>query len=210
MNGDDLAVRIRTRTVKYGDDKKFVEYRILFFKGPRVVGAEDGPPRATADRGSALKAARARVAGLKKQRLFVVRVTGKHIRDGEERSCDTCAIAQALYHNQERMGLDRNHDFRVEPYGWSERGIVLQHDGAPDKVLSKMPAMVSRWQPTQRDPYPESMLEWTMRWDSWAEGRRETVTQYRERTGDEGKDSRPRPTSFVLNLDAFVEERDHG
>lgn len=207
---DDLAIRIRTRTVKYGDDKKFAEYRILFFKGARIVGAEDGPSRSTAARKDALKAGRARVAELKKQRLFVVRVTGKHIREGEERNCDTCAIAQALFQSQKRMGLDRNHDFRVEPYGWSERGIVLQHDGEPDKVLPNMPALISRWQSTQRDPHPESMLEWTMRWDGWAEGRRETVTEYRARTGNEEKDCRPSPASFVLNLDAFVEERDHG
>lgn len=206
---DDLTIGIRTRTVKYGDGKRFVEYRLLFFNGRRIVGAEDGPRRTTTRRQDALKAAKAHVAALKKQRLFVVRVTGKHIRAGEERSCDACAIAQALFHSQERMGLDRNYSFRVEPYGWSERGIVLQHNGEPDKVLSKMPDLVSISQSTRRDPDPEDMLEWTMRWDGWAEGRRETVAEYCERTGNEGKYFRPGPTSFVLNLDAFVEEREH-
>lgn len=211
QTGDRIKHRIRVRTVRYGDRRKFAEYCILFCQGRQIVGAEDGPRRKTKTRKDAMRAARARIAQLKTHRLFAIRVTRKHIRDGEERNCDTCAISQALFHNQQRMGLDNlKCSFRVEPYGWSSRGIVLQTDRyatAPDMVLEEMPDMISYWQSSQRNPYPESMLEWTMLWDDWAQARHETPAEYRERTGNhDGKPSRPGPTSFVLDLDAFKPE----
>src|SRR5690242_15319592 len=102
---DALTFAVRTHSVKYGDNRTFLEYTILMLHAGKLVGIEEGPRRSTPERLAALKAARQRIAVLRSQRLFAIRVTRKHISDGEVRNCNTCAISQALWHNQERMGL---------------------------------------------------------------------------------------------------------
>jgi hypothetical protein len=207
-----MQFKVRTRTVEYGDERKFIEYRIHLFKGTRIVGVESGPQRQTSTRSGALKAARTRIAELKKHRLFAIKITRRHIRDGTERNCDYCAIAQALYHNQERMGLPRHkYNLSVEPYGFFSRvrGIVISptmfSNDDHDLVLpaDDMPQIVLACD-SKGNPYPDSMVEWAMRFDDWGQARHETLSEYRERTGDdEGKPYRPGPASFVLDLDAF-------
>ncbi len=109
-----LTFKVRVRTVEYGNRRKFAEYKILICRGGTVAGVEEGPFRETKDRSAALKAARARIAVLKSHRLYAIAVTNKHINDGEARSCHACAIAQALFHNQERMGYaKREFNFEV-------------------------------------------------------------------------------------------------
>jgi hypothetical protein len=208
---DTIKFRIRTHTVEYGDKRKFVEYRIDFLKGKRIVGCEVGPRREIIDRASARKAARARIAVLKLHRLYAIRITAKHISDGIERNCRACAIAQALWHNQERMGLrQREYNFEVSPYAcfMEPRGIVLSKPFYDDDNLAlpaeKLPLLVSAVH--QERVYPESMVEWAMRFDDWGESRHMTLKEWRKERGydDDDRPYRPGPAWFVLDLDEFM------
>lgn len=223
--GDAITFKVRTRTIEYGDRRKFVEYRILFCHRGRVVGAEDGPRRTTPDRAGARKAARARIAVLRTRRLYAIAVTRKHITDGEARNCNTCAISQALWHNQERMGFPkREFSFRIEPYGFMSnvRGITLSRiygdieralpvDELPDLVwtvrdrTSPIYALRSPNSCGGEKVYPESMVEWAMRFDDWAESRFMSLKEWRDKHSAEPDERpcRPGPVSFVLDLDAF-------
>lgn len=212
---DRIEFRIKARKIEYGD-RPYYEYRILFVRRGKIVGVEDGPRRVATDRASALEAARARVDVLEDHRLFVIRVTDKHIRDGEEGNCNTCAIAQALWHNQVRMGLSRDDwNFRVEPYGFftDSRGIVLtkgtyyREDAVYTLPTDDLPDIVGFRSSADRC-WPEGMVEWAFAWDNWAEARGMTRKQWKEHDGwsDDGKPPRPGPSTFVLDLDAFVVE----
>lgn len=214
MKADNISFKIETESVEYGDNRNFFEYTILFYKGVRPVGIERGPRRETPERKDSMKLARARVVILKSHRLFAVPVTRKCISDGEARNCNTCAIAQALWHNQERMGLpQREYQFDVSPYGaWVDpRGLVLSKRWEDEGSALRIPAtelpdiaIVSR----SGKVYKESMLEWAMYWDDWAESRYMGLKEWREKHGY-GSDewpSRPGPCSFVLDLDAMKAE----
>lgn len=208
---DNLRFEIRTRTVTY--ERKFVEYDIRMLDLRGIVGFESGPSRETESRADAIKAARARIRVLKTHRLFAVRVTDKHIKDGEARNCFSCAISQALWHNQERMELSKyEYGFRVVPYACMVEadGLVLQQKYGDQGDLhipeDELPDMVfegkgyKRW----RTPH-ESMVEWAMMFDDWGDSRYMSLSEWREERGyDDGeRPYRPSPVSFVLDLDAM-------
>ncbi len=210
---DNLRFEIRTRTVTYGDKRKFVDYEILMFDLRGIVGFENGPSRDTVHRADAVKAARARIRILKTHRLFAVRVSKKHIDDGDARNCFSCAISQALWHNQERMGLSKyEYNFRVVPYACMVEadGLVLQHKyGDKDDLHvpeDQLPDMVfegrgyARW----RTPH-ESMIEWAMTFDDWGDSRHMSLSDWREERGYEDGETPhpPSPAAFVLDLDAM-------
>lgn len=198
---------VRVRSVEYGDKRTFFEYQILLSYRGRVAGIEEGPRRRTLDRASAICVARRRITVLRSYRLFVIGITRKHIDDGEARDCNTCAIAQALWHNQERMGLPKSQfRFEVSPYGGfiDPRGIVLADrygDHESTIPAPQMPLLVNRI--IKGRTYPESMPEWAMRFDEWAESRYMSLAEWREEHGydDDERPYRPAPCSFVLNLD---------
>lgn len=214
MNGDAIEFKITTRSVEYGDHRKFIEYKIQMFCQGKIAGVESGPRRSTPDRPSALKSARRRVAVLRGHRLYAIRVTRKHISDGQARSCQSCAISQALWHNQERMGFTRGRydsaRFEVAPYGCfvDPRGITLRENGDDykERQLLDMPDLcgVTR----SGKIYSDSMVEWAMNWDEWAESREISLTEWREKHGYEKGDfpCRPCPASFVLDLSALLEQ----
>lgn len=200
------------RMVPYGDQRRFAEYRILMFQRGRLVGIEDGPHRRFIRYAEALQAARARIRTLGWRRLFVVRITEADIRNGEARDCSNCAIAQALWHNQERMGLPRRDwAFWVSPYGFfaaSERlGIRLQKRFFGDECLhlpsDALPDMVHPG--AAPGAMFDSMIEFAMSFDDWEESRHMSLKEWREKNGSapDERPYRPGPRSFVLNLDAF-------
>lgn len=207
---NEIGFRVEARPQKYGDGRTFFEYRILFTKGKKVIGAERGPRRVSESKLDCKRAARERVAELKKHRLVHIPVTTKHISNGEARNCTTCAIAQALWHKQEYLGFPKHKFvFEVSTYGaWVDpRGIVLidRSGASPDRsiVFEKLPLLVYEG---TRKIYDDWMPEWTMQWDDWAEARWESAREYRQRTGEhDGKPSRPGPTSFVLDMDELKE-----
>jgi hypothetical protein len=147
------------------------------------------------------------VKALRTHRLFIVPVTKREIDDGRARSCQNCAIAMALWRNQERIGLDK-HDFifDVEPYGGVRQvdGIVLRdlrHRSLPWRVTGQeaMPDLVTEG--NRGKLHVESMYEWSMHWDDWADIRLMTAAEWREEHPyDGGKPCRPKRCSFVLNL----------
>lgn len=211
-----MKLTIRTRQQEYGDKRTFVEYQIIFWENGSVVGIESGPRRATKTRMLAVTAARERIAVLKTHKLFAIPVTRQHIQDGDARNCNTCAIAQALWHKQDEMGFQRS-DWRFElsPYGaFSDpRGLELMKRFCygRNKILSipaeELPEIVyTYFNDGKSKIYPEPMWEWAMHWDDWAEARSETTREYCQRTGErDGKPPRPSPTTFVLDLDEFKE-----
>jgi hypothetical protein len=210
---DTLEFKGRTRTVEYGDHRKFVEYQILMLDLRGVVGIESGPGRETTTRSNAIKAARARIRTLKSHRLFAVRVTKKHIDDGDARNCFSCAISQALWHNQERMGLSKyEYNFRVVPYACMTEadGLVLEPkyggDGALHIPDDELPDMVSEGKGYKGRIPNEGMIEWAMEFDDWGDSRCMSLSEWREERGyDDGeRPYRPSPASFVLDLDAMV------
>jgi hypothetical protein len=209
---DQIDIKIRTKAVLYGDDRTFIEYKIQFWHREELVGLESGPHRQNEGRPAALKSARARVAVLRRHRLYAVRVTRKHISDGQARDCNSCAIAQALWHNQERMGLPkREWDFEVSPYGWGNaRGIVLgrRHESYPENIPADgLPKIVFRGTDYRGRPdlHGTSMVEWAMGWDDWAESRQMSLSEWRKEHASEPDERpwRPSPSAFVLDLDAF-------
>lgn len=212
MNADNnlLAFKVSAPQVTYGDNRKFPEYRIYMFAAGKPVGIEEGPRRTYLTRYDAVKAANQRIKELLAHRLYIVRVTNKHIADGEGRNCHTCAISQALWHNQERMGLPRrNYNFEVAPYGAfiEPRGIVLStsfsdepdiaiaNDSLPDLVVCSRSGKI----------YSQDLPGWAMAFDDWYDSKYISLKEWRERHGyeDDERPSRPGPTSFVLDLDAF-------
>lgn len=216
---DKISFKVRTHTVEYGDKRRFVEHTIVFLHRGRTVGLEHGPRRATVSRPETMKAARARIAVLKTRRLFAIRITRKHISDGKARSCFSCAIAQALWHNQDRMGFPKSHyNFEVSPYAAfaNARGIVREptwRSGDDEKVVhipaDELPTLVfsGRDYRGRDDRHGESMLEWAMRFDDWAESRFMSLSAWREEHSAEPDERpwRPGRAAFVLDLDMFKE-----
>lgn len=212
MNNSDaksITFKASVRAQKYGDRRTFMEFRILMFHKNRLVGIEDGPRRETTTRPEAIREARRRITALKSRRLFVIRITRKHISDGEARSCNTCAIAQAIWHNQERMGFPKRiFSFEISPYGgmFSEaRGIVIGHEyrDEPDRhiqadELPKLAIGVFNGRAASED-----MATWAMNFDDWAEYRSMSAREWRESKSDD-LPSYPGTCSFVLDVDAFV------
>lgn len=207
---DPITFSIQTETVKYGDRRAFVEYRILMHDYRGLVGFEEGPRRSSTTRSQALKVARARLRVLKTHRLFAIRVTKKHIEDGEARNCHTCAISQALWHNQDRMGLPKSEwTFEVKPYAafvdadglvlrrkWEGEGeLLLPPHEMPDLVLGQHGKRVLN----------ESMVEWAMDFDDWGDSRFMSLADWREVRGykDGERPYPPSPGCFVLDLDAM-------
>jgi hypothetical protein len=204
-----LTFELEAMPVRYGDNRTFYEYRVVMFHGMQAVGIKHGPRRQTPRKADCLRMARVELATLRSHRLFIIHVTKKHIQDGVERNCDQCAVAQALWHNQERMGFPKyEYGFDVRPYGAfvDPQGIVRRrlyrsNDEChiPQEEVSDL---VTNW----RDGfYIESMMEWTMRWDEWAESRYMSLKDWREEHGYEPSryPSKPAPCSFVLDLDEF-------
>lgn len=210
---DNLRFEIRTRTVTYGDKRKFVEYDIRMLDLRGIVGFESGPSRETVSRADAIKAAHARIRVLKTHRLFAIRVTKKHIDDGDARNCFSCAISQALWHNQERMGLSKyEYNFRVVPYACMVEadGLVLEPKYGSGEALhipeDELPDMVFEGKGYNRWRTPnESMVEWAMTFDDWGDSRYMSLSEWREERGyDDGeRPYPPSPASFVLDLDAM-------
>ena len=203
----NLTFRPRLRAVEYGDGT-FHDWSILIQIHGKLVGIKPGIPRSHTRHIDARNAALREIRRLKKRRLHVLHITSKCIAAGEARDCNTCAIAQALWNHQERMGYPRNrYNFRVSTYGaWTKPpGIVLEDRFYPDQPdlhirVDQLPLIIT-------GDYAEHMDEWTMTWDEWAESRNETLAEWRERTGagkDETKPHRPRPGTFALDLDAFT------
>lgn len=202
-----------TEPQKYGDGKTFHEYRIAIRLGKRLVGCEVGPRRSTVTAKAGLSAARERIKVLQSHRLYAIRVTRKHIRDGEAHNCNTCALAQALWHNQERMGFSKyDFLFRVETYGWfsDTNGILLRPKYGPSEGLhipvGELPLMTFQMKSDfRRGIATDGMAEWTMQWDEWAESRYMSLSEWREKHDHEPDERpmRPCPTSFVLDLDAL-------
>lgn len=214
-----LTFRCATRMHKYGDGKSFADFTISMYQGARLVGIEHGDlHRSTTNRSDAIRLARQRVKALRSHRLFVIPVTKKNIDDGQARDCSQCAIAQALYSSQERMGLDRfNYRFEVSPYGaWTEsRGIVLNGSYGGDEQwripVEHLPQMVINYRRKGfASSYNEGMMEWAMRFDEWEESRGVSLKEWREEHGYDKDEypNRPSPCAFVLDLDAAVTEQE--
>lgn len=202
---------VRSKPVHYGDGVTFYEFRIVMRAGEKVVGVDEGPSRthAHATRRECLAAAYERARELRMRRLLIVDVSAKDIENGEARSCQSCAIAQALWRNQERISMDRRRfDFRVEPYGAFTRcnGIVLDDRDDSDSPeiatgLNNMPDLVGVG---PHGLYVEGMYDWAVAWDEWADSRHMTFAEWREEHPDDGrKPYKPPPCSFVLDLSAM-------
>lgn len=209
---DNLRFEMRTQTVTYGDKRKFYEYQILMLDLRGVVGFEAGPSRETTTRLGAIKAARSRIRVLKSHRLFGIRVTQKHIDDGDARNCFSCAISQALWHNQERMGLSKHeYSFRVSPYAAfvGADGLVLapKYGSGDDLHIpdDQLPDMVVEGRGYKGRIPNESMVEWAMTFDDWADSVGLSLSEWREERGyrDGERPCPPSPASFVLDLDAM-------
>ncbi len=205
-----ISFKVSTGTTEYGDGRKFLNYKIVMLSGSKPVGIEAGPSRTFADRSSASAAARRRISILKTHKLFIVRITEKHITDGEGRQCNTCAIAQALWHNQERMGFPMyQYGFHVSPYGDMLRGIVIEPKAGlagPGLILepSKLPDVI--YGLTSRGQVCNDSLEhFASGFDDWADLRTMSIAEWREMHGydEDERPYRPSPCSFVLDLDEF-------
>lgn len=206
--GDKITFSVRIKSVTYGDDKTFPEYRIAMWKDGVMVGWEEGPRRLSQVRREVVAAARARIETLRSHRLFAVQITAQNIRDGEARSCYSCAIAQALWCNQDRMGLPRNfYDFRVSPYAAfaDADGLEMKrHDGEslfipPDQL----PDIVC-------GEYQQSMVEWAEYFDEWKECRGIGLREWRQQHGysDGETPCGVSPGCFVLDIDAFQPQQE--
>lgn len=207
-----IRFSVRTRPMKYGDGETFFGFRIVMRSNGKAVGIEDGPRRLHKTRGECRIAGWDRIRVLKTHVLFIVPVSKKDIDDGQARSCHSCAIAQALWRNQERIGLEKwKFDFRVEPYGFSVDcdGITLENtqrfsDPPIATGQDAMPDLVSEG---SRGLYVESMYEWALNWDDWAESRDMSEEEWLEEHPDDGgKPYRPVPCSFVLDLSEMTHD----
>lgn len=214
---DKLRFSVRVRPQPYGDGVTFHEYRILMWRDRRPVGSLDAPRREYRSRLEAFCAGRRKVAELRNHRLFAIDVTRTDIRHGEGRNCDTCPVAQALWRNQERMGLPRaRFGFRVESYGAfvRTRGIVLTQHGydsnGPDRFTGEndMPDVVFTH---GRRVCVDSMMEYTQLFDERQDYESMGLKEWRENNGYDssyGPPARAWPVSFVLDLDAMKTEKD--
>jgi hypothetical protein len=212
MKPDRITFETEIGRIRYGDGRSFAQYQIIMRHGGRVAGIELGPDRDTVLARAARAAAAKRIKALESHCLFAIRVTRKHISDGEARSCSQCAIAQALWHNQERMGFPKSeYSFDVKPYGcWTspeELGIVLRDDSYDDIAripVGSLPQIVISG--LDAGMYNEPMDEWAMAWDEWAESRGIPIREWREEHGheDDYRPYRPGPCSFVLDFNAMV------
>jgi hypothetical protein len=205
-----LSFEVSTRPVMYGDKRNFPEYQITMFSAGRAVGIESSPHRTFTSRWEARRAANIRIRELLKHRLFIIPVTKKCIDDGEGRNCHTCAISQALWHNQDRMGFPRrDYSFEVAPYGAfiEPRGIVLSKKYSDDSELilepGKMPDFVTGTR--NGNVFTESLTDWAMNFDDWYDSQFISLKEWREQHGyrDGERPYRPSTASFVLDLDAF-------
>lgn len=204
-----MQFEVTTTRTTDGGGKAFREYRILMIDAGGVVGIEDGPRRDTVTALAARRAAKDRISILRSHRLFGIRVSKKHIEDGEARNCHTCAISQALWHAQDSMGLSRSlYSFEVSPYACfvEARGLVLSKKyGSEISQIpeDEMPDLVTGVQGNR--VFTESMCEWAMSFDDWAESRYIPVREWREMHGYRDGETpwRPSPASFVLDLDAM-------
>lgn len=211
---DSLIFRPRVQSVEYGNNRTFHEFKIAIYKGAQLVGMENGPRRSAGTINEALREARARISILRKHRLFAINITKKHIDDGEARNSNTCAVSQALWHNQERIGLSKYEwSFRISSYACfaDVDGIVLSRkysgNDATHVPVEQLPNItLGKWSLQRRRLYGEAMVNWTMSWDEWAESRFMGLREWRDMHGLEPDDfpSRPGPCSFVLDMDAFV------
>lgn len=206
-----LSFKVYTRSIVYGDKRTFINFNIGMFAGGKPVGIERGPQREFSTRGEALKAARRRIRELRTHNLFVIRVTRRHIAAGDGRNCNTCAIAQALWSNQERMGYPKHKfNFEVSPYGSfaSPRGIVLSEKYSSDSGIAIeadcLPDVVL-WQAENGRIWSDRLIHWAMNFDDWADARFMSLREWREKHGKESDERpyTPGPCSFVLDLDAF-------
>lgn len=200
---DPLAFSVRTRSAKYGDNQTFHEFQILMRLNSRVVGSEAGPRRAHATASDARVAGAERVKVLRGHRLFAIDVTREDIENGEAHSCESCAIAQALFRNQKRMGFPKwSHTFRVAPYAGmfaTAYGIALgtrMRDSDLETGAEGMPDLVSA------SAGVSCMMEWAMIFDEWADLQTMDISEWREAYGYSGDETpcKPWPVSFVLNL----------
>lgn len=197
------------------DDGTWWEWRVLMILGKKIVGATPTIHRTHRSRSAAFNAAARKMGRLRSRRLFVIPVTAKHIAAGEARNCNTCAIAQALWHRQETMGLPRHAwNFEVSTYAaWENAdGIRLDERSGPRLLHlppEKLPKIVTRfrdWKTRTPDFSVEDMEQWTMDFDEWSESRGVPIKEWREEHGHADavpKPIRPRPCSFVLDLDDF-------
>ena len=205
---DTLTLQIKTRPVTYGDGAKYHEWVILMLHRNKVVGAESGPRRATPDRASCTAAARSRIRELQKHRLYVIRITRDDMRHGKARSCETCPVAQALYRNQERMGLDKyDYDWWVETYRAYVHadGLVLNGpDGSLHIDSDDLPLIINKHNPGLSF-FQKDLSEWTQDFDEWKDMVQMGVREWREERGYEDGERayRPLPFSFVLDMDAM-------
>lgn len=207
---DRFRFTIVMRPVEYFDRRTFWEYVIRMWQNGIVVGEEESPRRIAQVRFHAMEYAKRRIDELKTHKLFAILITKKHIEDGQARCGSNCAIAQALWHNQERMGLLRGDwDFCVVPYAaWVDAdGITLgkRYGPEPEKAipLRLWPEIVT---PHNHGSYRMTLQEWAQDWDDWAESRYMSLADWREERGytDGERPYRPSPCSFVLDLDAFT------
>lgn len=204
--GDAIAFEVETKPQKFGDGKTFHEYRVLMrFRG-RLAGAKDGPRRAHRTARDARLAGERWVREISAHRLYAVRVTREDIRTGEARSCQSCAIAQALRRNQERMGFSQQcFDFKVSPYGFMDDvdGIALaKRYGCGDVLFTGEDGMPDVIQEYRGEFYIRSMEEWAREWDDWADSRTMSLAEWRESQGyDDGETPcKPSPCAFVLDV----------
>ena len=205
---DQLTFKVLSRRIEYGDKRKFWEYRIaMFLANGKLAGIEIGPRRSTVGLGDMWATAKSRIATLKTHRLFAVPITKDCIARGEGHNCNTCAVSQALWENQERMGLPkREFNFRVESYGAfiDTRGIVLEHrhTSEPDKAIEDVEIVNTD---TSGNVYSDSLEIWTMQFDEWFDFCTMMRAEWRDKYGHQKGDTacRPAPASFVLDLDAM-------
>jgi hypothetical protein len=208
-NPDTPRIRfsVRVKAVEYGDDRTFHEWRVVMHSGGNIVGVEDGPNRTHDTPEASRRAGWDRVRQLRTHKLFIVPITKIDIKVGEGHSCEACAISQALWRNQERIGLSKHEfGFRVEPYGAfvDVEGIVLGQQFRPfGPTLAtgerNMPDIAYEW---RGKLYTESMYEWAIHFDEYDDSRNTTLAEWREENGYTDGETPWCPTtgSFVLNL----------
>jgi hypothetical protein len=164
----------------------------------------------------AARAAKAEIALLEKRRLFIIPVLPKHINRGEASNCWSCALSLALTAQRERLLLPTtsygDRCFRVSSYGaWVDgRGIQLMHgyDEVARLPVEQMPDIATPW---MGGVSSDGLVEWTQQWDDWASSRYMSLKEWRENHDyeDGERPYKPRPCSFVLDADAFIQGEDY-
>jgi hypothetical protein len=204
-----LKFTVRVRKVPYGDNRTFCEFRIFAWLKGHAAGVWDGPTRKTITMDACRAAGWAMVRTLRTHRLYAIDVTKKDIDNGEARSCQSCAISQALWREQERMGFPRlDFDFRVEPYGFmADCGGIILNEYHGEEIMTGEHGMPDLVFQSPRGPYLNLMAEWAQEWDEWADSRHMSLSEWREELGKESNDRpyRPSSCSFVLDVTAMQE-----